>query len=121
MTRAILIHFLGFYAVNSLMPAWAVMADADVLSAWYGSFALVDLIALLSMTGVAGTMATITRFALGTSGIWSALIGIEMLMMGDMLQRADMSMQRYFDLILGLALIAGTINFEIQRSKTSTR
>lgn len=121
MTRAILIHFLGFYAVNSLMPAWAVMADADVLSAWYGSFALVDLIAVLSMTGAAGTLATIARFALGSSAIWSALIAVEMLMLGDMLQRADMSMQRYFDLILGLALIAGTISFEWHRSKPSHR
>lgn len=121
MTRAILIHFLGFYAVNSLMPSWAVMADADILSVWYGAFALIDLIAILSMTDSTGSLARIARFALGTSGIWSALLSIEMLMLGDMLKQADMSMQRYFDLILGLSLIAGTINFEIQRCKTSSR
>lgn len=117
MTRAILIHFLGFYAVNSLMPSWVVMADADILSAWYGSFALIDLIAIISMSESKCSLSKIARFALGTSCIWSALIAAEMLMMGNLLQRADISMQRYFDLILGLTLVAGAINIELQRAK----
>lgn len=109
MNRALLIHFLGFYAINSCMPAWALSADADILAVWYASFSLIDAIALLSIARGPGLLIQISRYALGSSMAWSAALSVEMFMLQDTLQQADISMQRYFDVILGMAMIFGVI------------
>ncbi len=117
MNRALLIHFLGFYAINALMPSWVVSADSDVLSVWYASFAVVDIIALMSIGPGTGILLLIARFGLGTSMAWSAALAIEMAVLQDMLQAADISMQRYFDIVLGLAMISGALQGQLQKNR----
>lgn len=109
MNRALVVHFLGFYALNALMPTWALSADADILSVWYASFALVDLMALISLGRAVSLLQRIAHFTLLVSMAWSACLSVEMIMLQDLLQQADTSMQRYFDIILGLALMSGAI------------
>jgi hypothetical protein len=109
MLRALAIHFIGFYAISSLMPAWALSVDADLLSVWYASFALVDLIAILLLGRVHGVIETVAQYALVVSMLWSAALCVEMAVLQDSLQQADISMQRYFDIVLGLAMIAGVV------------
>lgn len=119
MNRALLIHFLGFYALNSLMPSWAVSVDADVLSVWYASFAVIDLIALMSIGPGKGMLRQTAMLALGTSMAWSAALSVEMMLFRDTLQAADGDMQRYFDIVLGLTMIAGAVSNKIA-AKDST-
>lgn len=107
MLRALAIHFIGFYAISSLMPAWALSVDADLLSVWYASFAMVDLIALTLLGKAKGIIEKTSQYALIVSMLWSGALCIEMAALQDSLQQADISMQRYFDIILGLAMIAG--------------
>lgn len=109
MNRALVIHFLGFYAVNSLMPGWAVSADADILAFWYASFAMIDLIALMVMPYGEGARAWMVSAGLQFSMLWSAFLCVEMMMFGDLFQAADPDMQRYLDILLGGMLIIGVI------------
>lgn len=114
MSRALLIHFLGFYAVNALMPSWVVSADADVLAVWYASFAIVDLIALMHLEET-GFWRKVNQYGLGTSMAWSFALMIEMLMLNDSLQPSDAAIQRYLDIILGLSLICTTVQWGAKR------
>lgn len=113
MVRALVLHFLGFYALNSWMPSWALSADADLLSVWYANFALVDLIAIIALGRAVGILGSIAYCTLVVSLIWSASLAVEMAMLQDILQQADTSMQRYFDIILGLTLMAGVIQNQL--------
>ncbi len=116
MSKSLLIHFLGFYAVNALMPAWAASADADILAVWYASFALVDAIALMHLDGK-GFWRRVNMYGLGTSLAWSVLLMVEMLMLRDTLQPADPTIQRILDVILGLSLIFTSIQFGLVRRR----
>lgn len=116
MIRALVVHFLGFYALSTLMPAWAQSADADLLSVWYASFAMVDLIAIISLGRAVGILQVVAQYALVVSMLWSAALAVEMATLQDMLQQADISMQRYFDIVLGLTLIAGTVQTQMHHA-----
>jgi hypothetical protein len=116
MLRALAIHFIGFYAINSLMPAWAQSADADLLSVWYASFALVDLIGLILLGRASGILESVAQCALVVSMLWSAALSVEMAMLQDLLQQADTSMQGYFDMVMGVTMIIGVIQQHRQRT-----
>lgn len=118
MSTALLVHFLGFYAINSMMPGWVKSADADILSIWYGCFALVDLIALMSIdSSEKGLWSQVNRYGLGTSMAWSTALMVEMLMLNNTLQPSDGEIQRYLDIILGLSLVCGTIQLGARKAK----
>lgn len=119
MNRALLIHFLGFYALNSLMPSWAVSVDADLLSVWYASFAVIDLIALMSIGPGKGMLRQTAMLALSTSMFWSAALSVEMMLFRDTLQAADADMQRYLDIILGVTMIAGVVTSRLSANDPS--
>lgn len=116
MNKALLIHFLGFYAVNSLMPSWAVSADADLLAVWYASFATIDVMALMYVEKK-GWLGKINLYGLGTSLGWSLLLCVEMLMRNNALQPSDPDIQRYLDFILGASLLIGAIEFGAKRKR----
>ena len=116
MNKALIIHFLGFYAVNSLMPSWVQSADSDILSVWYASFALVDVIAIMYLDR-SGALGKVNLYALGTSLAWSAMLSIEMMMRNNALQPSDPDIQRYLDLILGGSLMIGALRGSMRRQK----
>ena len=93
---AILIHFIGFYVVDSMMPEWVEMAGAWLLSKWYCAFFFVD---LLAMT-VAGRNSIALSYLLAMSATWSALLSAEQLLLGDDFQRLDEAVQIGFDVAL---------------------
>lgn len=102
---AILIHFAGYAIIDGFMPHNATVVDADLLAVWYGSFALVDLIAWFTIKPSKGFAYQVAFFAIATSGMWSASVMFDMLMMTDTLQSADPDIQRYIDFALGGALV----------------
>lgn len=80
---AILIHIAGYLLINSLMPSWVDEAGWIILSAWYGAFVAVDLIAM--------TVCRSRRIlaAMAASCAWSAAIMLEVCMGSDLLQSHD--------------------------------
>lgn len=114
MSRALLIHFLGFYAIDALMPSWVVSADADVLAVWYASFAIVDLIALMHLEGT-GFWRKVSEYGIGTSMAWSIALTAEMLMRNDVLQPSDETIQGYLDVILGTAVFFTAVQWGERR------
>lgn len=99
---AILIHYLGFYVVNAMIPAWAVEVDGELASIWYLSFACIDVIALTI------TRHTLIKFALSASCAWSVTLSVETWLMQDYLQGSDFVAQHLFDAVL-VALLLGQI------------
>mgnify|MGYP001155381924 CR=1 FL=1 len=95
---ALLIHFLGSLLIDSAVPPYVVSADAYFLAWWYAAFAAVDLIALCLATPR-------LRIILALSFAWSAALSIESLMLKDILQRRDWSMQVLIDSTLFVYLI----------------
>lgn len=91
---AILIHYLGFYVVNAMMPTWAVEVDGELASIWYLSFACIDVMAL------AITRQPAIKFILAASCAWSATLAIETWFLQDHLQVADFAAQYLFDGLL---------------------
>lgn len=96
---ALLIHFLGFYVVNAMIPSWAVEVDGELASVWYLSFACIDVMALSI------TRQSLIKFALAASCAWSAALAIETWMLHDFLQSADFVAQFLFDALLGALLM----------------
>lgn len=96
---ALLIHFLGFYVVNSMIPSWAVEVDGELASIWYLSFACIDVMALSI------TRQPLIKFALAASCAWSATLAIETWMLQDFLQSVDFVAQFLFDALLGALLM----------------
>lgn len=88
---AIAIHFLGFYIVSALMPAWASEVDGELASTWYTLFVVVDLIAM-SAARDRGTMV-----ALAMSCAWSVCLALETYLLQDFLQSKDYIAQYLFD------------------------
>lgn len=91
---AILIHYLGFYVVNAMIPAWAVEVDGELASIWYLSFACIDIMAL------AITRQPAIKFILAASCAWSATLAIETWFLQDYLQSFDFAAQYLFDGLL---------------------
>lgn len=91
---AILIHYLGFYVVNAMIPAWAVEVDGELASIWYLSFACIDIMAL------AITRQPVIKFTLAASCAWSATLAIETWFLQDYLQTVDFAAQYLFDGLL---------------------
>lgn len=108
---AILIHFLGFYVVNAMIPAWAVEMDGELASIWYLSFACIDVMALSI------TRHKLIKFALAASCAWSATLAIETWMLQDFLQSADFVAQFLFDALLGALLIGQVYANWLDRKK----
>lgn len=96
---AILIHYLGFYVINAMIPVWAVEVDGELASIWYLSFACIDIMAL------AITRQPIIKFTLAASCAWSATLAIETWFLQDYLQQADFAAQYLFDGLLLAMLI----------------
>lgn len=79
----ILIHVLGYLLINSFMPNWVDEAGWLVLSAWYGSFVAIDMIAIM----VCHSQRILV--ALAASCAWSAAIMLEVCLGSDLLQSHD--------------------------------
>ena len=91
---AILIHYLGFYVVNAMIPAWAVEVDGELASIWYLSFACIDIMAL------AITRQPAIKLILAASCAWSTAIAIETGLLQDQLQSIDFAVQYLIDGLL---------------------
>lgn len=99
---AILIHYLGFYVVNAMIPAWAVEVDGELASIWYLSFACIDIMAL------AITRQPAIKFILAASCAWSATLAAETLFLRDYLQSVDFVAQYLFDgLLVAMLMVQG--------------
>lgn len=97
---AILIHYLGFYVVNAMIPAWAVEVDGELASIWYLSFACIDVMAL------AITRQPAIKLILAASCAWSATLAIETWFLHDYLQTVDFAAQYLFDgLLLAMLMV----------------
>lgn len=96
---AILIHYLGFYVVNALIPAWAVEVDGELASLWYLSFACIDIMAL------AITRQPAIKFILAASCAWSATLSVETWFLQDYLQSGDFVAQYLIDGLLVAMLL----------------
>ena len=87
---ALLIHFFGSLLVDSAVPPYIESADAYFLAWWYAGFAAVDLIAICFASNR-------LRILLAIAFAWSAALSIESLMLQDILQRNDWTMQILID------------------------
>ena len=97
---AIVIHYLGFYVVNAMIPAWACEVDGELASIWYLSFTCIDVMAL------AITRQPAIKFVLAASCAWSAALAIETWFLKDYLQSVDFAAQYLIDgLLIALFLI----------------
>lgn len=96
---AIVIHYLGFYVVNAMIPAWASEVDGELASIWYLSFACIDIMAL------AITRQPAIKLILAASCAWSATLAIETWLLQDYLQSADFAAQYLFDGLLVAMLL----------------
>lgn len=96
---AILIHYLGFYVVNAMIPAWAVEVDGELASIWYLSFACIDVMAM------AITQHKLIKFSLAASCAWSMTLAVETWFLRDYLQGIDFMAQYVFDVLLGALLM----------------
>lgn len=97
---AIVIHFLGFYVINALIPAWACEVDGELASIWYLSFACIDVMAL------AITRQPAIKFVLAASCAWSATLAIETWFLQDYLQSGDFAAQYLIDgLLVALLMV----------------
>lgn len=110
---AIAIHFLGFYIVNWLMPAWAAEVDGELASVWYCCFVIVDLLAMLC-----ADRSHVFK-VLALSCAWSACLAVETFMLEDGLQRLDLYAQWAFD--MAFALCVGMIAIEWMRNRNNKR
>jgi len=104
---AILIHYLGFYVVNALIPGWAVEVDGELASLWYLSFVCIDVMAL-SITRHA-----LIKSTLAASCAWSLAVGVETWFLHDSLQSVDFVAQYLIDGMLG-ALLAIQVVFYVK-------
>lgn len=108
---AILIHFLGFYVVNSMIPSWASEVDGELASIWYLSFACIDVMALSI------TRHKLIKFALAASCAWSVALAIETWLLHDFLQSADFAAQLLIDGSLCALLIGQGYAIWLDRKK----
>lgn len=112
--NAILIHIIGFYAINALLPAWASEVESGFACIWYASFALIDVIALTCTTS------RWIKCVLAVSCAWSATLAIETILLQDLLQSHDDIAQWLIDgALIGCALGLATIR--ISNMKTNQR
>lgn len=88
---AIAIHFLGFYIVSAIMPAWAYEVDGELASIWYMGFMIVDMIAICTAVQ-RGAMVV-----LAVSCAWSGVLSLETYMLQDFLQSMDYAVQYLID------------------------
>jgi hypothetical protein len=101
---AIVIHFMGFYVVNAMIPAWACEVDGELASIWYLSFACIDAMALSI------TQQPAIKLTLAASCAWSATLAIETWFLQDQLQSADFVAQYLIDgVLIALFLIQAWI------------
>jgi len=91
---SILVHVIGFFVVNSLIPVWAVEVDGELASTWYLCFMLVDMIALSFVSS------QWLKVVLAVSCAWSACLALETLLLHDMLQSHDYIAQFVIDAAL---------------------
>ncbi|MBC2659738.1 hypothetical protein H7A76_30260 [Pseudomonas sp. MSSRFD41] len=110
---SLLVHVIGFFTVNALIPAWAVEVDGELASTWYLSFMLVDMIAL-SFVKVRWLKAV-----LAISCAWSACLALETLLLHDMLQSHDYIAQLMID--AALIICAARIAFDYYRAHKAPR
>ena len=101
---AILIHAIGFYLVDSLLPGWAYAVESGFACVWYASFALIDVIALTCTTS------RWIKCVLAISCAWSATLAVETILLQDLLQSHDDIAQWIIDsALIGCAIGLGLI------------
>lgn len=89
--RAIAAHFIGFYIVDALMPAWAAEVDGELASVWYMGFMIVDMGAIC----IAAQRSTMVMLAMSCA--WSGMLSLETYMLQDFLQGMDYAVQYLID------------------------
>jgi hypothetical protein len=111
---AILIHYLGFYVVNAMIPAWAVEVDGELASTWYLCFMLIDVIALTFVEN----RRLLVPLALSCS--WSVSIALETFFLSDWMQSFDWAMQGFLDAWLLIAAMGLLIEWLARRSRKNS-
>lgn len=95
---AVLVHFLGFYVVNAIIPAWVWEVDGELASIWYLSFVCIDAVALSI------TRHPMIKTVLAASCAWSAALSLETWFLRDAIQSFDFVAQYLIDAAL-IALV----------------
>lgn len=111
--HSILIHVIGFIALNQLIPVWAGEVESAFASTWYLCFMLVDMIAL-SFVKV-----RLLKVVLAISCAWSACLALETLLLHDMLQSHDYIAQ--FAIDAALIVCAAKIAISYYRAHKAPR
>lgn len=106
---SLLVHAVGFFIVNSLIPVWAVEVDGELASTWYLCFMLVDIIALSFVSS------RWLKVVLAISCAWSACIALETLLLHDILQSHDYIAQFVIDAALIVCATKIAINHYMAR------
>lgn len=104
MILPVLIHILGYAAIDAMMDNHVIAADADILGIWYAYFAFIDFVAYKSFTSD-NSPSRMAKAAILFSMAWSLMLVGEMILLRDLFQQADQTIQLYIDVAIGLSLL----------------
>lgn len=108
---ALLIHSIGFYVINGLIPSWAAEVDGELAATWYLCFMLIDVIALVFVEHRR------LLVPLALSCAWSASIALETMLLGDWMQSFDWAFQGALDAWLLIVAMSLLIDWAARRSR----
>lgn len=108
--NAILIHFVGFFFVDGMIPGWAGEVESGFAFVWYASFAAVDVIAL------SFARAPYLKKILAVSCAWSAALSVEAILLQDMLQSMDGGAQVAIDASLAIIFAINLISYMARKA-----